>query len=157
MRKLDSSTLSFAIETAEHEIRTTIRSIDDIITGRRRGRAIAADLGFSVPEITLIAAAITEVARNIIDHAQYGVLVIDVVTTSGRRGIRIEARDQGPGIADVAQAMTYGYSTRRGIGMGLPGARWLMDEFNIVSELDQGTVVTMTKWMPQNGVHAYAG
>lgn len=138
------------------ESQTTIRSMVDIVIARQRGRATATSLGFDEAEVTLIAAAISEVARNIVDHAKQGELAIKVIDEHGRRGIRIVARDRGPGIADVAQAMTYGYSTRRGIGMGLPGAKWLMDEFDIVSAAGQGTLVTMTKWMPQDGAHAYA-
>ncbi len=135
---------------------TKIRSTVDIVIARQRGRATATSLGFKEAEVTLIAAAISEVARNIVDHAERGELAIDVIDENGRQGIRIVARDQGPGIADVPKAMTYGYSTRRGIGMGLPGAKWLMDEFAIVSAAGQGTLVTMTKWMPQDGAHAYA-
>ena len=74
----------------------------------------------------------------------------------GRRGLPIVARDGGPGIPDVAQAMKYGYSTRRGIGMGLPGAKWLMDEFDIVSAVGHGTTVTMTKWLPHDPAHSHA-
>lgn len=105
-------------------------------------------MGFSGADVTLLAAAISEVARNIVDHAKEGEMVMSEVEGRGRRGLQIVARDRGPGIADVAQAMQYGYSTRRGLGVGLPGAKWLMDEFDIVSAVGRGTTVTMTKWLP---------
>jgi serine/threonine-protein kinase RsbT len=141
---------------AASETQTEIRSTVDIVTARQRGRANALALGFNQADVTLVAAAICEVARNIVDHAQQGELTMEVITREDRRGLRIVARDQGPGIPDVAQAMKYGYSTRRGIGMGLPGAKWLMDEFDIVSTVGYGTTVTMTKWLPREAVHSRA-
>lgn len=131
------------------EIQTSIQSAVDIVTARQRGRAQAISLGFSGADVTLVAAAISEVARNIVDHAKEGEIIMQPVEDGdGRRGLQIVARDQGPGIADVAQAMQYGYSTRRGLGVGLPGAKWLMDEFDINSSLGRGTTVTMRKWLP---------
>lgn len=135
-------------KTAGSELRTDIRSTIDIVTARQRGRAQAMALGFCGADVTLVAAAISEVARNIVDHAKEGEIVMTLVESGDRRGLQIVARDQGPGIPNVAQAMKYGYSTRRGIGMGLPGAKWLMDEFDIVSAVGSGTTVTMTKWVP---------
>jgi serine/threonine-protein kinase RsbT len=133
----------------ETETQTEIRSAVDIVTARQRGRALALELGFNGADVTLIAAAISEVARNIVDHAKKGEIVMSSVNSAlngGRRGIQIIARDQGPGIRNVAQAMQYGYSTRKGLGVGLPGAKWLMDEFDVASEIGRGTVVTMKKW-----------
>ncbi len=133
----------------ETETQTEIRSAVDIVTARQRGRSLALELGFNGADVTLIAAAISEVARNIVDHAKKGEIVMSSVNNSpngGRRGIQIIARDEGPGIRDVAQAMQYGYSTRKGLGVGLPGAKWLMDEFEIASEIGRGTTVTMKKW-----------
>ena len=133
----------------ETDIQTEIHSAADIVTARQRGRALALELGFNGADVTLIAAAISEVARNIVDHAKKGEIVMCSVNHSangGRKGIQIIARDQGPGIRDVAQAMQYGYSTRKGLGVGLPGAKWLMDEFDIASELGRGTTITMKKW-----------
>jgi serine/threonine-protein kinase RsbT len=95
----------------------------------------------------LIAAAISEVARNIVDHAKEGQIVMHKINERGDPGIQIIATDEGPGIPDVAQAMQYGYSTRKGLGVGLPGAKWLMDEFDIVSKVGRGTTVTMKKWL----------
>lgn len=132
----------------ETDSQTAINSAVDIVTARQRGRALALDLGFNGADVTLIAAAISEVARNIVDHAKCGEIVMSSINgqSGGRRGIEIIARDQGPGIRDVAQAMQYGYSTRKGLGVGLPGAKWLMDEFDISSELGRGTTITMRKW-----------
>src|SRR5262249_24396938 len=128
-------------------IETVIRSAIDIVTARQRGRAEAHALGIDAANVTSVAAAISEVARNIVEHAREGVIQMDVVVTGGRRGLRIIARDHGPGIADVAQAMQYGYSLGRGLGVGLPGAKWLMDAFEINSTLGEGTTVVMIKWL----------
>jgi serine/threonine-protein kinase RsbT len=135
------------METETHS--TEIRSATDIVTARQRGRALALELGFNGADVTLIAAAISEVARNIVDHAKKGEILMSGVHASqngGKTGIQIVARDEGPGIRDVAQAMQYGYSTRKGLGVGLPGAKWLMDEFDIASEVGRGTTITMKKW-----------
>ena len=129
------------------EIRVAIGSAIDIVTARQQGRALGLKLGFEGGDVTLIAAAISEVARNIVDHAKGGEIVLDSAQQGGRHGILIIARDNGPGIPDVAQAMQYGFSTRRGLGVGLPGAKWLMDEFDIVSKVGKGTTITMKKWL----------
>ncbi len=142
--------------TFQNDINTAVKSTVDIVAARQRGRTTAMTLGFSGADVTLIAAAISEVARNIVDHAGRGEVTIHAIVRDGRRGMQIVARDQGPGIPDVAQAMKYGYSTRRGIGMGLPGAKWLMDEFDIASTVGVGTTVTMTKWLPQDIAHSHA-
>src|SRR5882762_6804249 len=133
------------METDSH---TEILSAVDIVTARQRGRTLALELGFNGADVTLIAAAISEIARNIVDHAKKGEVLMSGIGSSngGKKGIQIIARDQGPGIRDVAQAMQYGYSTRKGLGVGLPGAKWLMDEFDIESKVGKGTVVTMKKW-----------
>lgn len=130
-------------------IETTIRSALDIVTARQRGRAEAHALGIDAADVTSVAAAISEVARNIVEHAKEGVIAMDVVTVGARRGLRIVARDRGPGIADVTEAMQYGYSTGRGLGVGLPGAKWLMDVFDLSSIPGHGTTVTMIKWLPE--------
>jgi serine/threonine-protein kinase RsbT len=119
----------------------------DIVTARQKGRALALDLGFSGTDLTLVSTAISEVARNIVDHAKRGEIIFSASNNGGRQGITIVARDEGPGIPDVARAMEYGYSTRKGLGVGLPGARWLMDEFEIDSTVGHGTTVTMKKWL----------
>jgi serine/threonine-protein kinase RsbT len=96
--------------------------------------------------LTVIATAISEIARNIVKFAHRGEIVIRLIEESGRCGVTVIARDAGPGIADVPDAMRDGYSTYRGLGLGLPGARRLMDEFDVVSEVGKGTTVRMAKW-----------
>ena len=97
--------------------------------------------------MTLIAAAISEVSRNIVEYAQRGEIILQVLNGRAKQGLCVVARDQGPSIVDVNQAMQYGYSTRKGLGVGLPGAKLLMDEFDIVSKVGVGTTITMKKWM----------
>jgi serine/threonine-protein kinase RsbT len=129
------------------EARVEVASDADIVIARQRGRELAADLGFAGSELTLIATAISEVARNIVEYARSGEIVFASVEDSGRRGITVIARDHGPGIADVELALQDGYSTKKSLGLGLPGAKRLMDEFDIVSEVGKGTTVTLKKWV----------
>jgi len=124
-----------------------INSNADIVEARQRGRALAIELGFDGSDLTLIAAAISEIARNIVDHAKTGQIILQAASQGSKRGICIIAKDTGPGIKDVAKAMQYGYSTRKGLGVGLPGAKWLMDEFEIDTKVGVGTTVTMKKWL----------
>jgi len=124
-----------------------IGSSTDIVAARQKGRTMAAELGFDSAQVTAVAAAISEVSRNIVEYAKCGEIILRVENTGGRRGLCIVARDHGPGIADVAQAMQYGYSSRKGLGVGLPGAKWLMDEFIIESSVGIGTIITMKKWL----------
>lgn len=131
----------------ESETRVPISSATDIVMARQKGRALATALGFSGADLTLIATAISEVARNIVDHAKQGEIILGAAHQGNRHGISITAQDEGPGIKDVFQAMQYGYSTRKGLGVGLPGAKWLMDEFCIFSKVGKGTTVTMKKWL----------
>jgi serine/threonine-protein kinase RsbT len=128
------------------EIRIPIESDLDVVTARQKGRALAAANGFSVTEQTLVATAISEVARNIVSYARCGEIVLEAVIEEGRRGISVVARDEGPGIVDLELAMRDGYSTAKSLGMGLPGAKRLMDEFELSSAIDQGTTVSMKKW-----------
>jgi serine/threonine-protein kinase RsbT len=131
----------------ENESRVPISSNIDIVTARQQGRQLALELGFEGAEVTLIAAAISEVARNIMDHAKRGEIILSNVRNGTKQGIQIIAEDEGPGIPNIPQAMQYGYSSRKGLGVGLPGAKWLMDEFFIVSHIGKGTTVTMRKWL----------
>lgn len=103
-------------------------------------------LGLSSTEATLVAAAISELARNIILYAKNGDIVLGLVEEGGKRGVAVVARDEGPGIPDVRRVMEGGYSTSGGLGLGLPGVRRLMDEFEIVSEPGKGTTVKVKKW-----------
>lgn len=129
------------------DIRVAIFSAVDIVAARQEGRDLARRLGFEGSDLTLVAAAISEVARNIVDHAKSGEIILEHIQQRNRHAIQIIARDGGPGIPDIPQAMQYGYSTRKGLGVGLPGAKWLMDEFDIVSEVGKGTTITMKKWL----------
>lgn len=130
----------------ELEVRIPIQRDDDIVAARTEGRRLAATLSFSPSDLTVLATAISEVARNILSHANHGEVSVRIIERGNRRGVVVVARDQGPGIADVALAMEDGYSTSGGLGLGLPGARRLMDDFEITSERGGGTVVTMRKW-----------
>ena len=123
-----------------------INSDQDIVTARQKGRALAVELGFSTGDATLIATSISELARNIVTYARKGEIQLKTVQGSGRQGIQIMASDDGPGIADIRQAMRDGFSTSGSLGLGLPGVRRLMDEFEIVSEPGQGTIVKVKKW-----------
>lgn len=128
------------------EIRVDIRSEGDIVSARQMGRNLAKELGFGSADATLIATAISELARNIVLYAKPGEIVLKAAVDGTRRGIVVVARDKGPGIPDISQALRVGYSTSRSLGLGLPGARRLMDEFEISSEVGQGTTVTVKKW-----------
>lgn len=128
------------------ELVVPIRADADVLLARQRARELAKALKFSASELTLIATAISEVARNIVTYAKQGEVALQLVTQGRRRGIRVVARDQGPGIADISRAMQDGFSTSSSLGLGLPGSKRLMDDFDIVSELGKGTRITMTKW-----------
>jgi serine/threonine-protein kinase RsbT len=132
----------------EGETVVTVSSSADIVTARRLGRALGASLGFSGSDLTVIATAISELARNIIEYAATGAIVMTVVEKEGRPGITIVARDAGPGIPDMAKALAAGEATGQRLGVGLPGIRRLMDEFEISSHVGQGTSVTVRKWLP---------
>ena len=129
------------------EMQILIVGSEDIVTARQRGRALAQELGFTNSSLTVIATIISELTRNILLYAQRGVIVLGVLEHNGRRGIAVEARDQGPGIADVARALEVGYSTSGSLGLGLPGVRRLMDEFEIISSAGSGTTVRARKWI----------
>ena len=129
------------------EIHVSIGSDSDIVTARQKGRALVAELGFSITDTVMVAASISELARNIVLYAGRGEIVLGVaVNDLGKRGVVVVARDDGPGIDDLGRAMESGYSTSGSLGLGLPGVRRLMDEFQIVSVVGKGTVVTAKKW-----------
>ena len=132
------------------ECRVPIASVADIVAARQKGRSLALEMGFEGSDVTLIAAAISEVTRNIIEYAGTGEIVFRSIQNGAKQGICVVARDKGPGIPDISRAMEYGYSTGRGMGVGLPGAKWLMDEFDIQSKVGAGTIVTMSKWLHGN-------
>ena len=128
------------------QLRVEIASDVDVVQARHHGRELAAGAGFSTGDQTVIAAAISEVARNILMYARRGEISLSVVANGDQQGVVVVARDQGPGIPDVSRALQDGYSTSGGLGLGLPGARRLMDDFDIASVVGQGTTVTMRKW-----------
>ena len=133
------------------ENRIPITADADVVTARQKGREIAARAGFAQTDLTLVATAISEIARNIVKFARRGELTVALVNDDGRTGVTVVARDSGPGIPDVDRALKDGYSTYQGLGLGLGGARRLMDEFEIVSEVGVGTTVIMTKWHDDRG------
>jgi serine/threonine-protein kinase RsbT len=131
----------------DSQVQVHIHNSADIVAARQQGRALASQAGFSHSNLTIIATAISEVARNIVEYAKEGELIITLLTDASRKGVEIVATDAGPGIADIATVMRDGYSTGKGLGIGLPGARRLMDEFAITSTVGIGTIVTMKKWV----------
>lgn len=128
------------------ESRFSIRHEADILLARKAARALAMRLRFSETDLVLIATAISEIARNMLTYATRGDLTFEEASDASRRGIVVTATDEGPGIPDVERAMEDGYSTGNGLGLGLPGARRLMDEFSIESKVGAGTTIVMKKW-----------
>ncbi len=132
-------------EAAEQRI--AIESDLDVVTARQRARELAAELDLTSTDQTLLATAISEVARNITTYATRGEVLLSIIRDNGGRvGIRVVARDDGPGIEDIDRALQDGYTSGTGLGLGLPGARRLVDEFDIESAPSEGTTVTLVKW-----------
>jgi serine/threonine-protein kinase RsbT len=130
------------------EIVVAINNPDDIVDARKAGHQLALNLGFSMTDVTMIATAISEVARNITSYAGRGAVRVTIADREGRKALVVRAEDDGPGIADIERAMEDGYSTGRGLGLGLPGARRLMDRLIVESALGKGTAIEMWKWVP---------
>jgi serine/threonine-protein kinase RsbT len=128
------------------EVRVRIESDRDLVTARAEARAMAERLGFPRPDPTLIATAISEIARNIVAHAGAGEIILAPFQDANRYGMTVTAVDAGPGIRDVEAALRDEVSGRGGLGLGLPGARRLMDDFELRSDPENGTTVTMRKW-----------
>jgi serine/threonine-protein kinase RsbT len=128
------------------EVVVEIGSDADLVSARAEARALAVRLGFSRTDATLIATAISEIARNIVVHAGRGRMRMRDVREDHRYGLVVVASDEGPGIRDVEAALAHGHASRGGLGLGLPGARRLMDEFELVCGPQRGTTVTMRKW-----------
>lgn len=127
--------------------RITIEDEQDVVLCRRVCREAARELGFNLVDQTRITTAASELARNIFEYADTGdVVLFSVQNDAGEDGLRIEFRDKGPGIDNVEDAMGEGWTSHRGMGLGLPGSRKLMDEFEIQSEPGKGTTVIVTKW-----------
>jgi len=131
---------------AEAETRIAIESDSDVVTARQRARELAAGLELTSTDQTLLATAISEVARNITTYAVRGEVTVEMVENGDRRGIRVVARDEGPGIEDLERALQDGYTTGGGLGIGLPGARRLVDEFDIDTTPGARTRVSVIKW-----------
>jgi len=131
---------------AEHAGEVRIHSESDIVATRRAVRTAATQLGFGLTDVTRIVTAASELARNIFLYAGSGIMRWQALDTDGRVGIELTFEDRGPGITDVEQAMAAGYTSGDGLGIGLPGAKRLMDEFEIASEIGKGTIVTAKKW-----------
>lgn len=136
------------MRTTEARTHVPVAEDGDVLVARHQARALAREAGFTDGDQTVIATAVSEIARNIVMHAGSGAIDLQVVGDRGRSGLIVVCRDRGPGVPDVDLALRDGYSTSGGLGLGLPGARRLMDEFELTSEPGKGTVVTMRKWRP---------
>jgi serine/threonine-protein kinase RsbT len=123
-----------------------IRSDLDIVIARTMARDTAKNMGFGAIDQARIATAVSELARNIFLYAGTGTVTVREIERNGRKGIEIHCEDHGPGIANIETVMQDGYSTSRGMGMGLPGAKRLMDEFDIRSQEGVGTTIVCRKW-----------
>jgi serine/threonine-protein kinase RsbT len=123
-----------------------LRTSDDVVRVRQTVRIRAAGAGFTLVDQTKIVTAASEIARNTVDYGGGGELRIEVLRNGQRRGVRLTFSDQGPGIADIELAMKDGYTTGKGLGLGLSGSKRLCNEFDIKSSPGQGTVVTLARW-----------
>lgn len=142
--------------TEDGTVQLPIDSDEHIVDARAEGRALATQLGFSRTDATLIATAISEVARNILVHAGSGAVAMRPEVGDGRCGLVVVASDSGPGIQDVETAMQEGYGTKGGLGLGLPGAKRIMDDFRVETG-GRGTTVEMAMWRETNGLSPHRG
>ncbi len=124
-----------------------IESAEDVVLARRKAREIALETGFDAFATAAVTTAASELARNVWVHARKGHVVVERIERGGKSGVRMEFHDEGPGIADLDRALAGGYSTVRSLGLGLSGARRLVDEFHIESSPDKGTLVRVAKWV----------
>jgi serine/threonine-protein kinase RsbT len=134
-------------EAVATEARVLVETDRDIVTARQQGRVMAAQLGFSPGTATLIATAISELARNMLLYASHGEVTMRTIENNGSRGITVEARDDGPGIPQPQRALEDGYSTSGRLGLGLPGVKRLMDEFKLETSPGRGTRIVVHKWV----------
>jgi serine/threonine-protein kinase RsbT len=132
--------------TVEKSDRLPIASASDVVIVRQKVRDWSRELGFSLVDQTKIVTAASELARNTLDYGGGGHVELESLYDGFRRGLRLSFRDEGPGIPDVELALKDGYTTGGGLGLGLSGARRLMNEFTIESRLGEGTTVTVTRW-----------
>ncbi|MEV0246704.1 ATP-binding protein [Nocardia sp. NPDC050712] len=136
------------VTVADETMVIAVKVSGDIVIARQAGRELAERLGFSLTDRTMISTAISEIARNITSYAGSGEIRLLVGDRDGKQALVVQAEDQGPGIRDIARALDDGYSTGRGLGLGLPGARRLMDRLVIDSAPGRGTLIEMWKWVP---------
>ena len=134
-------------EAVATEARVVVETDRDIVSARQQGRVMAAQLGFSPGTATLIATAISELARNILLYASRGEVTMRTIENNGSKGITVEARDEGPGIPQPQRALEDGFSTSGRLGLGLPGVKRLMDEFRLETAPGRGTVIVVHKWV----------
>lgn len=127
--------------------RIKVEKNEDLVRARGSVRDAAIEMGFSHIDQVRLVTATSELTRNILRYGEAGIVEISRIKIIGRRGLRVKFEDRGQGIADIELAMTDGYSTGRSLGKGLPGARRLVDDFEIESEVGKGTTVTITKWL----------
>src|SRR5919109_2967737 len=132
--------------TNEPEGAVRISSEGDLVTARKMVRDVAVTMDFGLTDVTRIVTAASELTRNVFRYAGSGVMYWRNLHTGEHVGIELTFEDSGPGIADIERAMEVGYTTNGGLGLGLPGARRLMDEMEIESEVGKGTRVTVKKW-----------
>lgn len=142
-RRASATPVELASRKTEH---LEVRAGPDVDATRRSVQALAAEIGLEEAAQNMIATATSELARNMLDHGGGGRVQIELVQRERDQGVRVTFEDQGPGIADIERAMEDGYSTGAGMGLGLPGAKRLVHEFEIASRLGHGTRVTITRW-----------
>jgi serine/threonine-protein kinase RsbT len=123
-----------------------IRASEDVVRVRQRVREVAVRMGFTLVDQTKLVTAASELARNTLEHGRGGAVRIEEVLNNGRKGLRLTFKDQGPGIPDIALALKDGFTTGGGLGLGLGGAKRLMNELEVESRPGTGTVVRATRW-----------
>lgn len=123
-----------------------IRSSSDIVYVRQKVRTWAVEIGFSLVDQTKIVTAASELARNTVDYGKGGTVTLETLQSGSRKGLRLIFEDQGPGIGDIELAMTDGYTSSNGLGLGLSGTKRLMHEFDIISRVGEGTRITIARW-----------
>ena len=126
--------------------RVAIRISDDVVRVRQLTRAFSLEVGLSLVDQTKIVTASSELARNTLDYGGGGEVTAEIVEQGGRRGVRLTFEDKGPGIADIEQALKDGFTSGKGMGLGLGGAKRLCNEFSIDSRPGEGTKVTIARW-----------
>jgi len=141
-----TSTTPANADTAPAEVRIHVDSDRAIVDARRHARRLATSVGLRATDLAMVVTSVSELARNALLYAEAGDIIVSLVQEDGRQGISIVATDNGPGIADVVQALQDGFSTSGRMGLGLPGVKRLMDDFEICSAPGMGTTVIARKW-----------